>query len=349
MTQYVDISLRVPGTTSIPNLIPLVQDVEAAGFDGAGILDSQLLCRDVFVTMGAAAVQTSRLTLFSAVTNPFSRHASVLASAMQTVEELAPGRMKCIIGTGYTSASTIGRKPGTLAQMRDTIHTMKALLAGETVDFNGTPGKLDFASGRDIPIIMAASGPKSIELAGEVADGVLVLVGFTPGIVKLVLERIERGAKRSGRRLEDLDIIWAVRTGTASTTAEARRQARPTAVHWGILGWGNHWLQQTGPTLPEFEVPPAVWEIYPDLAHAPDWEAAIDATSFVPDDVIATLCDALGLIGTPDYCAERIMEMTQSGVSKLYIMPLQTFVGPEQDIRAFREVIFPRLQAAGYH
>jgi hypothetical protein len=61
------------------------------------------------------------------------------------------------------------------------------------------------------------------------------------------------------------------------------------------------------------------------------------------------LCDALGLIGTPDYCAERIMQMTQSGVSKLYIMPLQTFVGPEQDIRAFREVIFPRLQAAGYH
>ena len=126
MTQYVDISLRVPGTSSIPNLIPVIQEAEAAGFDGAGILDSQLLCRDVFVTMGAAAVQTSRLTLFSAVTNPFSRHASVLASAMQTVEELAPGRIKCIIGTGYTSASTIGRKPGTLAQMRDTIRTMKA-------------------------------------------------------------------------------------------------------------------------------------------------------------------------------------------------------------------------------
>jgi 5,10-methylenetetrahydromethanopterin reductase len=349
MTQYVDISLRVPGTASIANLIPVIQEVEAAGFDGAGILDSQLLCRDVFVTMGAAAVQTSRMTLFPAVTNPFSRHPSVLASAMQTVEELAPGRIKCIIGTGYTSASTIGRKPGTLAQMRATIRTMRALLAGETLDFNGTPGKLDFASGRDIPIIMAASGPRSIELAGEVADGVLVLVGFTPGIVNLALERIERGAKRSGRRLDDLEIIWAVRTGTASTTAEAQRQARPTAVHWGILGWGNHWLPQTGPQLPAFEIPPAVWDIYPDLAHAPDWEAAIDATSLVPDDVIATLCDALGLIGTPDYCAERIMEMTQAGVSKLYIMPLQTFVGPEQDIRAFREVIFPRLQAAGYH
>ncbi len=349
MAPYVDISLRVPATTPIPDFLPLIQEVETAGFDGAGILDSQLLCRDVFVTMGAAAVQTSRITLFSAVTNPFSRHASVLASAMQTIEELAPGRTKCIIGTGYTSASTIGRKPGTLAQMRSTIQTMKSLLAGQTVDFNGTPGKLDFAAGRNIPVIMAASGPKSIELAGEVADGVLVLVGFTPGIVQAVHTCIERGAKRSGRRLEDIEIIWAVRTGTAETTTEARRQARPTAVHWGILGWGNHWFKATAPALPVFDIPPAVWDIYPDLGHAPNWEAAIDATSFVPDDVVATLCDALGLIGTPEYCANRIMEMTQSGVTNLYIMPLQTFTGPQQDIQAFRQDIFPRLKAAGYH
>ena len=115
MQQKVEISLRVPGNLPIPELMPLIQDIEEAGFYGAGILDSQLLCRDVFVTRGAAAFQTSQLTLFPAVTNQFSRHASVLASAIQTIEELAPNRVKCIIGTGYTSASTIGRKPATLA------------------------------------------------------------------------------------------------------------------------------------------------------------------------------------------------------------------------------------------
>ncbi|WP_089933953.1 LLM class flavin-dependent oxidoreductase [Candidatus Entotheonella palauensis] len=348
MTQKVDISLRVPGTMPIPELMPLIQDIEAAGFYGAGILDSQLLCRDVFVTMGAAAAQTSQLTLFPAVTNPFSRHSSVLASAMQTVEELAPGRIKCIIGTGYTSASTIGRKPGTLAQMRNTIRTMKALLSGQSVDFQGTPGRLGFAAGRDLPVLMAASGPKAIELAGEVADGVLLLVGFTPEIIQAVTECLDRGAKRSGRRAEDLEVIWAVRTATASTTAEARRQARPTAVHWGVLGWSNHWLQTAGPTLPAFDISSAVWDIYPDLSHAQDWDAAIEATAFVPDETIATLCDALGLIGTPDYCAERIIAMTNAGVNKLYIMPLQTFVGPQQEIAAFRNTVFPRLQAAGY-
>jgi 5,10-methylenetetrahydromethanopterin reductase len=91
MSDPVQISLRIPGTAPIREVAHLVQEVEAAGFAGAGILDSQLLCRDVFVTMAAAAMQTSHLTIFPAVTNPFTRHASVLASAVQSVEELAPG------------------------------------------------------------------------------------------------------------------------------------------------------------------------------------------------------------------------------------------------------------------
>jgi 5,10-methylenetetrahydromethanopterin reductase len=348
MPESVRISLRIPGTAPLPELIALIQDVEAAGFDGAGILDSQLLCRDTFVTMALAATHTSRLSLFPAVTNPFTRHASVLAGALQTVEELAPGRLKCIIGTGYTSASTIGRQPATLAQMRACIANIKALLAGDTVDFQGTTGRLGFAAGRDIPVLMAASGPKAIELAAEVADGVLLLVGYTSGIVNAVRQCLERGARRGGRRLEELEVIWAVRTCTAGTTAAAQRQARPTAVHWGILGWGGHWLEDSGLQIPRFDIPQAVWDIYPDLSHAHDWEGAIAATAFVPDDVVAQLCDALGLIGTPEYCAQRIMEMTKVGVTNLYLMPLQTFVGPEQEIQAFREVVFPCLQAEDY-
>jgi 5,10-methylenetetrahydromethanopterin reductase len=331
----------------MPEIVTLIQEVERAGFDGAGILDSQLLCRDVFVTMTAAVLQTSRMTLFPAVTNPFTRHATVLAGAIQSVEELAPGRIQCVIGTGYTSASTIGRKPATLAEMRATITTMQDLLARKSVDFHGTPGRLGFAAGRKIPVLMAASGPRAIELAGEIADGVLLLVGFAPGIVAAALERLEQGARRSGRRLEDLEIIWAVRTGTASTTAEAQRQARPIAVHWGIMRWGAHWLQDAGLRFPTFEIPQAVWDIYPDLSHAANWEEAIAATAFVPDEVIGGLCDALGLIGTPEHCAQRILEMTRVGVTKLYLMSFQTFVGPQQEVKAFRDVVFPTLKAHG--
>ncbi|MBI2527484.1 MAG: LLM class flavin-dependent oxidoreductase [Candidatus Rokubacteria bacterium] len=329
------------------DLMRLVQSIEAAGFDGAGILDSQMLGRDAFVILGQAAAHTSRLVLFPAVTNPVTRHASVLAGAIQTVEELAPGRVKFIIGTGYSSASTIGRPPATLAEMRACLATVKALLAGDPVDFGSTRGRLAYAQGRPIPVLMAASGPKAIEVAGEIADGVLLLVGFNRGIVERALEHLERGARRAGRRLEDLEVIWAVRTGTAATLEEARRQARPVAVHWGVLRWGGHWLEPAGLRLPALEIPDAVRRIYPDLSHAHDWDEAIAATAFVPDEVIAELCDAMGLIGGPEHCADRIVEMARLGVRQLYLMPVQTFVGPEQEVRVFRDVVFPRLRAAG--
>src|SRR5262249_51529710 len=270
----------------------------ASGFDGVGILDSQLLCRDTFVTMGLAAAHTSRLTLFSAVTNPLTRHVSTLAGAVQTVEDLAPGRIEVALGTGDTAAHTIGRKPATLAEMRAYIAALRALLAGESVAFDGTPGRLAYASGRRIPVLMAASGPKATELAGEIADGVLLSVGFHPRIAEAVLSHLAAGARRGGRRLEDLEIMWAGRGGVASSTAEARRQARPTVVHQAFLSARSHWLPYTGVTLPRLEVPSEVYSIYPDLSHARDWEQAIAATSFVPDDVIAELCDTLGLVGT---------------------------------------------------
>jgi 5,10-methylenetetrahydromethanopterin reductase len=347
MAEPVRVHLRVPGTAPMPDLMRLLQSIEAAGFDGAGILDSQMLSRDTFVVLGQAATSTSRLTLFPAVTNPFTRHASVLAGAIQTVEELAPGRVKFVIGTGYTSASTIGRKPATLAEMRACLGAVRALLAGESVDFAGTPGRLGYVSKRRIPMIMAASGPKAIELAGEIADGALLLVGFNRGIVERALEHLERGAKRSGRRVEDLEVVWAVRVGIAATTGEARRLARPTAVHWGVLRWGGHWVEPAGLRLPKLDIPDAVWKIYPDLSHAHDWEAAIAATSFVPDDVVAQLCDAMGLVGTPADCAARILEMTKLGVQNLYVMPLLTFGLPEPELAAFRDVVFPKLAAAG--
>jgi 5,10-methylenetetrahydromethanopterin reductase len=123
--------------------------------------------------------------------------------------------------------------------------------------------------------------------------------------------------------------------------------ARPTVVHWGVLRWGGQWLGPAGVKLPELKIPDAVWKVYPDLSHAEDWNAAIAATSFVPDDVIAELADAYGLIGTPEYCADRIAEMSALGVRSLYLMPFQTFAPPEPEVAAFRDAVFPRLQAKG--
>ena len=111
MPTPVRIALRIPGTSPLPQLVSLIQEVEAACFDGAGILDSQLLCRDAFITLALAASQTSRLTLYPAVTNPFTRHVSVLASALQSAEELAPGRVQSPVSRGRSECPTAGRGP----------------------------------------------------------------------------------------------------------------------------------------------------------------------------------------------------------------------------------------------
>ena len=351
MSDQIKISMRVPGTSPMPELLAMIQQIERAGFDGAGLLDSQMICRDTFVTMGLAASATSTLRLFPAVTNPFGRIPSVLAGAAQTVAEIAPGRTKFIIGTGYTAASTIGRRPATLRQMRRCIAEVKALLAGEWVDYNGMSNRLDFAGGDGnggggVPVLMAASGPRSLELAGEVADGALALVGYTPGIVGKALEHLAIGAGRSGRTLDDLDIIFAVRTCVADSNDEARRLARPVAVHWGLLWGGPNWLPYSDIELPDYEIPQAVRAVYPDLGHAPNWEEAIALTRFVSDEVNARLCDALGLIGTAEHCTARIREMAQHGVKQLYLMPCLTFAPPEAEVQAFGERIIPALAGA---
>jgi 5,10-methylenetetrahydromethanopterin reductase len=123
--------------------------------------------------------------------------------------------------------------------------------------------------------------------------------------------------------------------------------ARPVAVHWGFLGFGGPWLAAAELDLPKLEIPQAVREIYPDLSHAEDWEAATAATSFVPDDVVGRICDAIGLIGTPEDCARKIVETASLGVRAIYLMPLQSFALPRAEVRAFCDVVFPRLREAG--
>ena len=129
------IDLRVPPCAPVSEVAGFVELCEEAGFDGVGILDSQMLERDVFVSMAAAAMATSRIRIASAVLNPITRHLSVIASAAKTVAELAPGRAEFWIGRGFSSVQTIGTPPATVRQMRQCVLTLKSILSGEDVSF----------------------------------------------------------------------------------------------------------------------------------------------------------------------------------------------------------------------
>ena len=284
-----EIGLRVPGSAPADQTAEFVRRAEEAGFAAVGIPDSQLLMRDVYVNLALAAARTSHLTLYTVVTNPITRHVSVLASAVQTVEELAPGRIKIIVGSGYSAVRTIGRPAATLREMRESVVTLRRLLDGETVSMDGFEARLPYASGRKIPILIGATGPRTIELAGEVADGVLIAVGVDPANMDDARRRFEAGALKSGRDPSSLEVVYAARIDVDEDLEAARRLARPICAEWVVETYRSELIRRAGVELPETEIPPELLRLYPDIPHAEDWEAAQRATSFMSDDLVARI------------------------------------------------------------
>ena len=337
------IDLRVPPCAPVTEVADFVRQCEDAGFNGVGILDSQMLERDVFVSMALAVQATSRIRVASAVTNPVTRHVSVLASSLKTVAELAPDRVEFWIGRGYSCVQTIGVKPASVRQMKESVLTLKRLLAGHEVSFNGATSRMRHGDAAMVPIYISATGPRAIELAGEVADGVLLRVGLHPKAVETARQHLAAGAKRAGRNPDDLDIILAATTIIHDDQQEAREMARPLCVERLMEEAHAMWLRTAGLGTEGLELPKGLWELYPDVPHAEDWEKAKSLCAFMSDDLLTQMCDFIGLIGTPEYCARRLKELEVAGIGHVYLMTGASYEFAHSELRAFKETIFPAL------
>ncbi len=347
----IKIDLRVPPCMPVSEVAQFVSRCEEAGFDGIGILDSQMLERDVFVSMAMAAQATSRIRISSAVLNPVTRHVSVMASAIKTVSETAPGRAEFWIGRGFSSVQTIGVPPATVWEMRQCVLTLKSLLSGEEVTFNGDTSKAATSRMRhgdsQLPrILIAAHGPRTIEVAGEVADGVLLQVGIHPRSVELARQHLEAGARRAGRNPDELEIVLCATTIIMDDQQEAREMARPLCVQRLVEKSHAPYLQVAGIDARGLEIPPELSELYPDIPHAEDWEKARRLCSFLPDEILAQMCDAIGLVGTPEYCAQQLQQAEANGIKHLYLMTSESYQFPERELQAFQHTIFPAIRRA---
>ena len=337
------IDLRVPPCAPVTEVAEFVRQCEEAGFNGVGLLDSQMLERDVFVSMALAVQATSRIRVASAVTNPVTRHVSVLASAVKTVAELAPDRVEFWIGRGYSCVRTIAVKPASVRQMRESILTLKRLLAGQEVSFNGVTSRMRHGDAAMVPIYISATGPRAIELAGEVADGVVLQIGLHPAAVETARQHLAVGAKRAGRNPDDVELILTAATIIHNDQQEAREMARPLCVARLMEDYHARWLRLAGMGTEALDLPKELWELYPDVPHAEDWEKAKRLCAFLPDDLLAQLCDFIGLIGTAEYCARRVQELEDSGIGHLYLMTGASYEFAHSELRAFKETIFPAL------
>ena len=324
------VDIRVPVGLPVQETADFIAGCEAAGFSGVGVHDHQHSGRDVFLTLALAAERTSRLTLYPATTNPVTRHPMVLASLAHSLEEIAPERVRLTVGPGYLAVGNIGRPRATVEAMRRAILTIRRLLRGERVEFNGVETRLRNLTDRPTPVFMTAAGPRMVELAGEVADGALLLVGLHPRAVEAARRRLEIGAARAGRNLDDFQSIFITPTTVSDDSQAARR-------------FPQQWFRPDQPYLKYPSDSNLVWLR----------EAGIDlADNFVPESIgdpqAAEICDAFGLFGTPDECLARLKRAgDESGIDHVFIFPTHTQEGgydmPRAEVDAFRETIIPGL------
>jgi 5,10-methylenetetrahydromethanopterin reductase len=207
---------------------------EELGFELIGYGDTQNLIPDCYVVMTAMALATRRLRIGQTVSNPVTRHPAVTASAMSGLQEISGGRAFLGIGTGDSALINIGEKPATLAQLEAYCRAVRGLCAGETVSWRGRDTRLHFAPQR-VPIWIAAEGPRSQELAGRIADGVIFANGITEEVVRDDLRRVRESALRVGRDPDALECWFLVKPCFAESEEQAWHD-----FAWTLSASANH-------------------------------------------------------------------------------------------------------------
>lgn len=348
-----------------PAAIHIHKDVAYAedhGFTHAWLYDSQMLFSDPYASLCMCAVNTKKIALGTGVTNPESRIAPVTANSIATVNELAPGRTILGIGTGNTARRTLGMPASKLEVMREHIRICRDLFEGKTTDYTeGTRHrKIRFLNPdgnwynikTKIPIYIAASGPKSLEMAGEIADGVILFGAVSPSLINFVMEHVYAGAERAGRNPKDvyalvMTAFHLTQPGESLETSEVRQAVGPfVSSSTNIFALSN----PDPSTLPAdlrddimafrdiYKVPEGAIEsrhlkMYSDylLGFKKEHEAV----------VTEKIIRATTLTGTADEIVESVQNMKKAGIHQVAVQPI---VDNRKTVEQFSREIMSRVK-----
>lgn len=297
-----------------------VQYAEERGFEAVWQAESRLV-RDAIVPMAAYAAVTERIKVGSGVINNWTRNIGLLAATFLTLDDLAPDRVICGIGAWWDPlARNVGierRRP--LKAMRETVTVLRRLLNMERVTFHGefhnVDGiELDVVHGRreprNVPIMIGATGDKMMELTGEIADGAVLNYCVPPDYNDRALELLERGARKSGRTLDDIDRPQLVVCSVDYDRDKAIDTTR------GLLT--QYMAQQ-----PHIAKASGVSEgVVADIQSILGWPATHEqieqAKHLVPEDLIHRITAS----GTPDEARAKVDEYRKHGCTSPILYPV---------------------------
>jgi len=290
----------------------MAQEIESLGFDHLWLTDSSLHARNCYSYLTLAAARTSRLLLGTAVTNPATRHPAITAAAAATVDEVSGGRLVLGIGTGDRPLLALGLQPSRLAELEAAITAIRRLWNGEVVSQSGGgfalhEAHLRFGARSGIPVYVSASGPRTLRLAGRVADGVILLVGLFPAALDWAIAQVRQGAQQAGRPCPHLAVFayGAIDEDEGAALAAARSIAA--------------WFPQTAPHICQLAgLDPAVAERVRSGYQGGEFQEAASAAAQLPGDFVRQVA----LAGNGSRARAQIAAALAAGADSVHVFPL---------------------------
>lgn len=217
-------------------LIESVRAAERAGYRRAWLNDAHTLWQDVYVHMTRVLDATEGIAVGSGVTNLVTRHFSVAACAHGTLAQIHPGRVVMGLGRGDASVHTMGVAPMGTAEFARQTRLVRRLLRGEPVSaVEGQEFRIRWLQGDPVPIMIGATGPRNLRLAGGVADIVQLEVGVTEAAIRWGIDHVRAGAEDAGRDPSEVEISIVCAMWLADERDEARARCR-----WAAASAANH-------------------------------------------------------------------------------------------------------------
>jgi len=330
-----DIGLVLQTTPPAARVIDLAKRAETYGFSHVWTFDSHILWEEPYVIYSKILDETRNVVVGPMVTNPATRDWTVTASTYATLNEMYGNRTICGIGRGDSAVRVTNGKPTTLATMGESIHVIRELANGRSVDYKGSTITLPWASKSRLEVWGAGYGPKALKLIGETCDGFILQLADL-SIAEWTIGAVRTAASDAGRNPDDITFCVAAPAYVGDDLAYMRDQCR-----WFGGMVGNHVADIVARYGESAAVPKALTdyiagrEAYDYNQHG---QAGNTHTSFVPDEIVDRFC----ILGPVEAQLERLHALQALGVDQFAIYLQHD--GKDHTLTQYGEHVIPALR-----
>jgi len=269
--------------------------------------------RDSPTQLAAYAMATKRVKLGTGILPVFSRTPTLMAMTASSLDMISGHRFALGLGVGHRGMAEDGHgvafeKP--MTRMRETVEIVRRLLKGETVAYKGKVfdvkrGSLGYPQSFPVPIYIAALGPQMLEVAGEVADGVL-MNWASPSSIGEALTHLEVGATRAGRRVQDIDVGCYIRTAVVSDVESVRGPLKQQILRYAGMEYYRNFFAKTG---------------FADEVQAIGRYLREGKTEKALESISEEMQRGLAVFGDAEYCKGEIEKRRRLGVKMPVVAP----------------------------